>query len=113
LNIVLYSHISLAYPADLTGDGSIELVVSTTQTVEEADGGRQMFVFTPTGSMYQPGTGHNPAWPRYNYLNGTGNDRGKNDGYGQYGLNVGIGSLPHWLEFALRVDDLLCFRKYR
>ena len=79
---------------DLDGDGSIEVVATTTQT--ESDGA-QVFVFNPDGTLYQPAGITWPAWPRYNTLTGTGNDAdangGGNHGYGCYGLNVGIGDI--------------------
>lgn len=83
--------------ADLDGDGQIEIVATTTQTASTADGGAQVFVFSPNGALYQPsGLGYQ-AWPRYNSLTGTGNDADRNgpghDGYGCYGLNVGIGNI--------------------
>ena len=77
--------------ADLDNNGSIEIVATTTQTQPD---GAQVFVFSASGSRYQPpGIGFQ-AWPRYNqsgsdaYVNGPGNH-----GYGCYGLNVGIGNL--------------------
>jgi hypothetical protein len=83
--------------ADLDGNGSIEVVVTTTQTASTADGGAQVFVLNPDGSSYQPAGGHVPAWPRYNNLTGPGNDADRNgpghSGYGCYGLNVGIGEI--------------------
>ena len=83
--------------ADLDHDGRIEVVAATTQTQTSADGGAQVFVFSPDGSLYQPADGHSPAWPRYNALSGTGNDADRNgqghNGYGCYGLNVGIGNI--------------------
>lgn len=83
--------------ADLDDDGSIEIVVTTTQTVPSAQGGAQVFVFSADGSSYQPIDGHDPAWPRYNALTGLGNDADRNgpghNGYGCYGLNVGIGDI--------------------
>ena len=83
--------------ADLDGDGFIEIVVTTTQWVDTADGGAQVFVFSSDGSSYQPAAGHNPAWPRYNNLPGPGNDADRNgpghSGFGCYGLNVGIGDI--------------------
>jgi hypothetical protein len=82
---------------DLDGDGLIEVVATTTDTVKTADGGAQVFVFAPDGSLFQPAGGHEPAWPRYNALTGPGNDADRNgqghEGYGCYGLNVGIGNL--------------------
>jgi hypothetical protein len=82
---------------DLDGDGAIEIVVTTTQTVPASSGGAQVFVFSPDGSPYQPAGGHSPAWPRYNALSGPGNDADRNgpghSGYGCYGLNVGVGDI--------------------
>lgn len=79
--------------ADLDGDGTIEVVVTTTQT----EGNSEVFVFAHDGALYQPAGGHSPAWPRYNTLAGAGNDADRNgqghQGYGQYGLNVGIGNI--------------------
>ncbi len=82
---------------DLNGDGSIEIVVSTTQTADEEDGGSQIFVFNADGSLYQPeGISWN-AWPRYNAASGEGNDADRNGyghhGFGCYGLNVGVGNI--------------------
>jgi len=83
--------------ADLDGNGSIEVAVTTTQTVPTEQGGAQVFVFSATGAPYQPAGGHAPAWPRYNNLSGLGNDAERNGpghhGYGCYGLNVGIGNI--------------------
>jgi hypothetical protein len=79
---------------DLDGDGTIEVVATTTQTDAA---GAQVFVFNPSGALYQPSGISWPAWPRYNTLTGTGNDSDSNGqgnhGYGCYGLNVGIGDL--------------------
>jgi len=82
---------------DLNGDGSIEIVVSTTQTADEEDGGSQIYVFNADGSLYQPeGISWN-AWPRYNAAAGEGNDGDRNGsghhGYGCYGLNVAVGNI--------------------
>jgi hypothetical protein len=83
--------------ADLDGDGLLEVVATTTQTLPSADGGAQVFVYNPDGTLYQPADGHSPAWPRYNALSGTGNDADRNgaghNGFGCYGLNVGIGNV--------------------
>lgn len=80
--------------ADLDGDGTIEVVVTTTNT---ATGGAQVFVFEPDGTLYQPAGTAFPAWPRYNAATGVGGDadfNGQgNHGYGCYGENVGIGNL--------------------
>jgi hypothetical protein len=82
---------------DLDGDGDIEIVVSTTQTASTEDGGAQIFVFNPDGTLYQPAGIGWPAWPRYNNLSGEGNDADRNGmghhGFGCYGLNVGVGNI--------------------
>lgn len=82
---------------DLNGDGSIEIVATTTQTVPTEDGGAQVFVWNADGSLYQPSGLSFPAWPRYNALSGPGNDADRNGyghhGYGCYGLNVAIGNI--------------------
>jgi len=79
---------------DLDNNGSIEIVATTTQTM---DAGAQVFTFSPNGSLYQPPGLSYSAWPRYNTATGAGNDADVNgqgnDGYGCYGLNVGIGNL--------------------
>lgn len=78
---------------DLDQNGTIEVVVTTTQT----NGGAQVFVFNPDGSSYQPPGLSFTAWPRYNTQTGYGNDADANGmgnhGYGCFGLNVGIGDL--------------------
>src|SRR5690606_9089473 len=83
--------------ADLDGDGNLEIAVTTTQTVSTDEGGAQVFVFDAHGQLFQPSSGHRPAWPRYNALSGSGNDATRNaqghSGFGCYGLNVGIGDL--------------------
>ncbi len=83
--------------ADLDRDGNIEIIATTTQTQRSENGGAQVFVFGSNGSMFQPAGGHSPAWPRYNALSGSGNDADRNgyghNGYGCYGLNVGIGNI--------------------
>jgi hypothetical protein len=83
--------------ADLDGNGSIEIVATTTQTQSAEDGGAQVFVYAANGGLYQPaGLGY-PAWPRYNNRTGAGGDADRNDaghdGYGCYGLNAGIGNI--------------------
>ncbi len=82
---------------DLDGDGSIEIVVTTTQTLSTSQGGAQVYVFNANGSLYQPPGGHSPAWPRYNALPGPGNDADRNEvghsGFGCYGLNAGVGNI--------------------
>jgi hypothetical protein len=83
--------------ADLDGNGSIEIVATTTQTAKTSDGGAQVFVYEPDGKMYQPAGISWQAWPRYNNKTGTGNDADRNgmghSGFGCYGLNVGIGNI--------------------
>jgi hypothetical protein len=83
--------------ADLNADGLIEVVATTTQTQSTADGGAQVFVFSPDGSAFQPPGLRYPAWPRYNNRTGEGGDADRNGqghhGFGCYGLNVGIGNL--------------------
>lgn len=80
--------------ADLDGDGKIEVAVTTTNT---ASTGAQVFVFSPSGKLYQPAGTPFPAWPRYNTATGAGGDADfngyGNHGYGCYGLNVGIGNI--------------------
>jgi hypothetical protein len=83
--------------SDLDGDGTIEVVATTTQTEPSAAGGAQVFVYSPDGTLYQPpGIGWT-AWPRYNAQTGEGNDADRNEqghnGYGCYGLNVAIGNI--------------------
>jgi hypothetical protein len=83
--------------SDLDGDGTIEIVVTTTQTVSTSNGGAQIFVFDAHGDAYQPAGGHSPAWPRYNNLPGSGNDADRNgpghNGFGCYGLNAAVGNI--------------------
>jgi hypothetical protein len=83
--------------ADLDGDGSIEIVVTTTETASTESGGAQVFVYNADGSLYQPAGISWNAWPRYNAATGPGNDADRNGyghhGYGCYGLNVGIGNI--------------------
>jgi hypothetical protein len=83
--------------ADLDGDGDIEVVATTTQTQSASKGGAQVFVYHADGSLFQPAGGYSPAWPRYNNKTNAGGDANRNgegqDGYGCYGLNVGIGNI--------------------
>jgi hypothetical protein len=83
--------------ADLDGNGEIEVVATTTQTQPAEEGGAQVFVFDPSGDLFQPAGVTYPAWPRYNAQTGVGGDADRNgaghDGYGCYGLNVGIGDI--------------------
>jgi hypothetical protein len=97
--------------ADLNGDGLIEVVATTTQTQSSEDGGAQVFVFSYTGSAFQPAGLSYPAWPRYNNLSGEGGDADRNgqghNGYGCYGLNVGIGNIDddNDLEIVVTYDN--------
>ena len=92
---------------DLDHDGIIEVVVTTTQTATDA----QVFVFNPDGSHYQPAGYGCTAWPRYNQDTGEcgdADDNGPgNDGFGCYGLNVGIGNLDEDgdLEIVVTYDN--------
>jgi len=81
--------------ADLDGVDGAEVVATTTQTQSAADGGAQVFVFDRDGRSYQPPSTPSPAWPRYNHRAGSDADRNGagHDGYGCYGLNVGIGNV--------------------
>ncbi len=92
---------------DLDGNGSIEIIATTTQT----NGGAQVFVFNPNGSLFQPAGLSFNAWPRYNTASGYGNDADANGpgnhGYGCYGLNVGVGDLDDdaFLEIVVTFDN--------
>lgn len=92
---------------DLNGDGAIEIAVTTTQTADEEDGGSQVFVYNPDGSLYQPNGVDWPAWPRYNARSGPGGDADRNGyghhGYGCYGLNIAIGNIDDDAELELLV----------
>lgn len=93
--------------ADLDGDGDIEVVATTTQTVSTEEGGAQVFVWNADGTPYQPeGIGFT-AWPRYNDQKGPGNDADRNGeghhGYGCFGLNVGIGDIDDDPEMEILV----------
>jgi hypothetical protein len=93
--------------ADLDGDGLIDIVATTTQTQPTADGGAQVFVFEPNGSLFQPAGLSYPAWPRYNNRSGAGGDADRNgmghSGFGCYGLNVGIGNIDDDSELEVLV----------
>ncbi len=82
---------------DLDGNGTVEVVATTTQTARTAQGGAQVFVFSANGTSYQPAGVSFPAWPRYNNRTGEGGDADRNgaghQGYGSYGLNVAIGDI--------------------
>jgi hypothetical protein len=67
----------------------VEVVVTTTNTART---GSQVFVFDAAGRPYRPAGSPAGAWPRYNAADRGFNGRG-NQGYGAYGLNVGIGNL--------------------
>jgi hypothetical protein len=83
--------------ADLDGDGKIEIIATTTQTQPSEKGGAQVFVYAPDGTLYQPPGLAYTAWPRYNHATGAGNDADsigqRENGYGCYGLNVGVGDI--------------------
>lgn len=83
--------------ADLDGNGSIEIIATTTQTKPTDQGGAQVFVWSYTGDLYQPAGLAYTAWPRYNNRTGEGGDADRNgmghSGYGCYGLNVGVGNI--------------------
>jgi hypothetical protein len=96
--------------ADLDGDGKIEVVATTTIGGE----GSQVWVFSPGGQLFQPaGLTKWKAWPRYNQLTGEGGDADANamghDGFGCYGLNVGIGNIDDdkLLEIIVTYDNHL------
>jgi FG-GAP-like repeat len=90
--------------ADLDRDGNIEVVATTTQTRSARDGGAQVFVLDSAGHLF-------PGWPRYNDVQGDGGDADRNgaglDGYGCYGLNVGIGNIDDdpGLEIIVTYDN--------
>jgi hypothetical protein len=94
--------------ADLDGDGSVEVVVTTTNT---SPTGSQVFVFGASGRLYRPQGAPANAWPRFNRLSGKGNDADfngvGNHGYGAYGENVGIGNLDDdpQLEIVVTFDN--------
>jgi hypothetical protein len=82
---------------DLDNDGLLEVVATTTQTERSEDGGAQVFVFSVNGELFQPPDTPFAAWPRYNTRAGEGGDMDRNgqghNGFGCYGLNVGIGNI--------------------
>ncbi len=82
---------------DLDGNGTLEIVATTTQTASTEKGGAQVFVYSANGQLHQPAGISWSAWPRYNNAGGEGNDADRNgqghSGYGCYGLNVGIGNI--------------------
>ncbi len=92
---------------DLDGDGIIEIVATTTQI----EGGAQVYVFNPDGTLYQPQGLSYHAWPRYNTETGPGNDAEVNGpgnhGYGCFGLNIGLGNLNDdpLLEIVVTFDN--------
>ncbi|MFN8110491.1 MAG: VCBS repeat-containing protein [Thermoleophilia bacterium] len=94
--------------ADLDGDGTVEVVVTTTNT---SSTGSQVFVFNASGGLYHPAGAPETSWPRYNTLPGPTNDRDfngvGNHGYGAYGENVGIGNLDDdpQLEIVVTYDN--------
>jgi hypothetical protein len=94
--------------ADLDRDGRVEVVATTTNT---SPSGSQVFVFDGSGARYRPPGAPVTAWPRYNELQGAGNDAGfngaGNHGYGAYGENVGIGNLDddRQLEIVVTFDN--------
>ncbi len=92
---------------DLNGDGSLEIVATTTETADESEDGSQVWVFNATGSLYQPPGIDYDAWPRYNAAKGAGNDADRNgqgqSGYGCYGLNVGVGNIDDDQELEIIV----------
>jgi len=89
--------------ADLDGDGRVEVVVTTTNTARD---GSQVFVFDAEGDRYRPAGAGPDAWPRYNASDRGFNGQG-NQGYGAYGLNVGIGNLDDdpQLEIVVTFDN--------
>jgi hypothetical protein len=103
--------------ADLDHDGYVEVVATTTQTQSAEDGGAQVFVFDHDGKSYQPPGAPSPAWPRYNHRAGSDADRNGagHDGYGCYGLNVGIGNIDDDddLEIVVTYDnhEIQAFKK--
>jgi hypothetical protein len=97
--------------ADLDGDGRMEIVATTTQTQSALNGGAQVFVFNADGAHYQPAGTPFQAWPRYNNRSGAGGDADRNaaghNGFGCYGLNVGIGNIDDdpQLEIIVTYDN--------
>jgi hypothetical protein len=97
--------------ADLDGDGSMEIVATTTQTQSTDNGGAQVFVFNADGGLYQPAGTPFQAWPRYNNRSAEGGDADRNGaghgGFGCYGLNAGIGNIDDdsQLEIIVTYDN--------
>lgn len=91
--------------ADLDRDGNIEVVATTTASEKE------VYVLDSAGNLFQPAGTSFQAWPRYNSRTGAGGDADRNgqglDGYGCYGLNVGIGNLDDdpGLEIVVTYDN--------
>jgi FG-GAP-like repeat len=85
--------------ADLDRDGSVEVVVTTTNT---SSTGSQVYVFDSSGDLHGP----DGAWPRYNADDANFNGVG-NRGYGAYGENVGTGNLDDdpQLEIVVTFDN--------
>ena len=93
--------------ADLDNNGSIEIIATTTQTLDTAAGGTQVYVWSFTGDRYQPAGLTYAAWPRYNNRTGEGGDADRNgmghSGYGCFGLNVGVGNIDDDAEMEIIV----------
>jgi hypothetical protein len=96
---------------DLDGNGSLEIVATTTQTADTSDGGAQVFVFDADGRLFQPAGEVSPSWPRYDSRTGPGHDADRNGmghhGYGCYGLNVAVGDIDDdpQLEVIITYDN--------
>jgi hypothetical protein len=92
---------------DLNGDGSLEIIATTTQTESTERGGAQVFVYNFNGTLFQPRDIAYNAWPRYNNATGAGNDADRNgmghSGFGCYGLNVGIGNIDDEADLEILV----------
>ncbi len=94
--------------ADLDNNGTIEIIAANT---EGNVGKPQVYVLSPNGTLYQPPGITWNAWPRYNTATGLGNDANSNgqgnQGYGCYGLNIGVGNLDDdpELEIVVTYDN--------